>query len=173
MKHLVLFVFVLLVFWCLESQAVLVHYVDDDGKVHYVNPHLSKIPQKYLQQVRPQLEALKPKAVMTAVNAATNAENTPATEEPVSPPPKEVEIFIDDNCAACILLQQQLTQNQIPYKRFHVQYDPYAQKIFAEKKGNPPVTKIGNIFVYGNDIAAIRKAMGKTEWPENEWPENP
>ena len=59
------------------AHAKLVHYTDENGKIHYVNPDFVKIPDKYLPQVRSQLE---PPEENSAEN--TSDEKTPDSETP-------------------------------------------------------------------------------------------
>ena len=94
-------IFIILLFIVSSYAAAdLVHYVDSNGKVHYVNPDYVKIPAQYMPQVKKQLEQIRKDKMKTdAMKIIQQKANDKAEKCPLECPPcengKKKEIQID------------------------------------------------------------------------------
>lgn len=134
----------------LRLDATMVRYVDESGKTIYLNTDNSKVPDRYLDQVRSQLNMIQP----SIGEPLKDSSPTVTLLEPTQP--IKVEVFISLNCPDCRDLEFRLRAHGIKYLRYDVNYHPYGIKFYKEQ-GQPgvPLAKIGAQIVQGNDYKRI------------------
>lgn len=137
------------------GQAAMVHYIDESGKRIYINTDYAKIPDRYLDQVKDQLNMLEP----SVENPTPAPEINPASQAAAAPTPKEppkVEVFVGLDCKECQMLEFRLRSQKIKYYRYDVHMHPYGKEFYAQHGGGTlPLTRIGDRVIEGNDYKTI------------------
>ena len=169
--------FSLLVFLNINSlaKAEMVYYVDEQGKTHYVNTETAKIPEKYLPQIKDQMQQIsKDRLDMEAAEEAKRQESlrnpapipasTPSNNSTTSQASSDklAQVFVSMNCPACDQWVAILVQNKIPFARYDVDYHPYGQEVRAKIQAEVPFTMIGQEVILGQDIDKVMSLIGKS-----------
>jgi len=148
----------------------MVHYIDERGKIHYVDTDYSKVPERYRDQVAGQLAAEEKKAGHSpaALPPGAGGEATTGRTNNVilsSGSGLQIDLFVKPACVECAFLEIFLNSERIPYDRHDVTQDPNAKKMFAELGSPPvPVIKIGSRVISGFQAAEIQSAI-KSQLP--------
>ncbi|MDP2654132.1 MAG: glutaredoxin domain-containing protein [Candidatus Omnitrophota bacterium] len=153
---------ILILLLALAAEAKIVHYFDDDGKIHYVNTDFSKVPDRYLPQVRPQLADEQPDKVLDAPsNNAVLPPEEPAvkTKTPGSRGGGEVEFFFDIRCPDCKKVEDLLQSLKIRYARFNVSRHPYGINFYRQESGDLPIIRAQGKVIHGADMDGIKKFL--------------
>lgn len=141
--------------------AAMVHYFDEQGKIHYINTDVAIVPKEYMDQVKPQLEALKPKAAEPAVPVAPPMSSEQLPSQPADVQYVKVEVITESGCAPCQTLMRGLRQRGIPFQYYNFNYSSAAQEMYTRFSGQSlPLTIInGRRAVTGSDIYEVLKAI--------------
>ena len=154
------------------AQAIMVQYIDEYGKVHYVNTDYANVPQKYYYQVKDQIEKAAKKTDAEKAAANPSPVKTPEPEPTPAPPPidpeaeeetkkepKKVELFVGADCSQCYLLESVLRQRKIVYQKYDIGSDPGREKYHELGVRELPVTKVGSKVILGFDLNGIFTAL--------------
>ena len=167
MRRIFLHLIVLSLLFAPVGQAAIVHYFDEEGKIHYVNTDYFKVPARYRDQVKDQLEPeVKAKKQVESGGCKTCQEkNATITDEKQKDEKQKkekpkVELFMRVGCKKCDRLDIILRANRIPLSRYDADTNPYGQQVYAEA-GEPdlPLTRVGTDFVYGDSIHAVKRIL--------------
>ncbi len=153
--------------------AQMVYYVDEQGKVRYVNIETTKVPDKYLPQVREQLQQVskEQQAIQAANEVKRQAALVPSANPPKKsgaagtkvPSPNLVEIFVKIDCPECDRWEETLRQNRVPFVRYDVNYHPHGVEVYRKVSGNLPFTMIGNALIFGEDIDKVLSLLKSSQ----------
>ena len=145
----------------------MVRYVDERGRVHYVNTDNSKIPEQYREQVEP--KPLQESEESSKENSLTNSLLTPA--EPTSPPDTtsiaslpeyKIEILLTFDCQNCIQLLNFLKAHNLNYIPYDIQNSDVGKEKYREVGGGElPITMIGDEIIKGYDLKRIYDILAR------------
>ncbi|OGX06404.1 MAG: hypothetical protein A2Z88_07025 [Omnitrophica WOR_2 bacterium GWA2_47_8] len=161
------------------SFAKMVQYVDEQGKIHYVNTDISKVPEAYRYQVEDQLEEKTAEGQDESAPQAENEETeAPKDSEAASadlPFPgmkeaksltavpqisKTVEFYTSSNCTECIFIEALLKSKNVDYDKYSVDDKGIGEEKFRLLGGGTvPTTKIGGVVIEGTDGNKIQDAL--------------
>lgn len=145
--------------------AVMVHYLDENGKIHYVNTAVAQVPERYMEQVRPQLEAAE------RAQAEERREETPPAIAPedqdgmaddqTSGPPKVIlDVLMTPHCKGCMRLFSQLRANKIFFRSHNIETSPRGKELYQQYQDMPlPITIVGDQAVSGPNILKIKQLL--------------
>jgi glutaredoxin len=140
----------LLVLPCLVN-ADIVSYIDERGRKHYVDS-LERVPEQY----RPAAEASKPLPKINKFNFQLDNYGNPAA----SIPSGSVELYLTSWCGYCKAAESYLKEKKVSYKRFDIEKDPSAKKVYDRiGNGGIPVIRIGSQVLQGFDPAELERAL--------------
>lgn len=140
------------------ASGIMVRYTDESGKIHYADTDYSRIPERYMDQVRPQIEAAererkqkeeqeKPKGIPDAAE--------PEVSVALPPVPPTVKVYVGSDCLDCQDLILALATGGVPIEPINVDTDPQGREFYTEQGGDLPITTIGNTIVRGNNPEQI------------------
>lgn len=158
------------------AHAIMVKYVDEFGKIHYVDTDYTNVPEKYYYQVKDQIEKAKKDDASTSPAdeksiVKTSLEKKSETEQ--QPPfilspavtqkeqTKQVELFVKTDCSQCFLLESVLRQRKIIYQKYDIESDLGRDKYRALGVHEVPVTKVGSEIIVGFDLNGIYTALNE------------
>lgn len=146
--------------------AKMVSYVDENGKVHYVNTDYAKVPDRYLPQVQGQIpaeeqasEMLQPEEPAQPVQNPTPipAENLKLQSLEKKP---ETKFFVSQNCPACLFAEGILQQQGLPYTKYFIDDGGVGQQLYLELQlTSVPATVIGEQIIYGANASGMSNAL--------------
>jgi len=159
-------------------QAEMVKYVDENGKIHYVDTDYGKVPDRYKHQIKAKeikteevKEEAKPEeASATPVPALTNPQ---AVTAPSTVKAKSVEMFVNSDCPKCLLVQSALNNSNVVYTTYNIETDPEARKRYESLNTSVlPVLIIGGSqvmteFDVNKFFTAIRSGSSSTDSSES------
>ena len=162
--------------------AEMVHYIDEQGKMHFINTETSHIPEKYRSQIADQIPAISQgREAMEAAAEARRQAKLLAPTTPVANPRNSVptgkakaplvEVFVGMDCPECDRWESTLRKNRVPYARYDVKYHPHGQEVYSKMSSPLPFTMIGNEMIQGEDIErllSLLKSPQKTTEPKSE-----
>lgn len=147
------------------AKAALVYYYDEQGAIHYVNTDFAVVPPQYMDQVRPQLEALKKK----------EAQQQKASLQPVSQPPMttitpagsagtmpvSVVLLLDKNDLSSRRAVAFLQTNKINFQGFNVTTSQKGQELYRRFSSQPlPLIIINDmIAIPADNIGQIKQSL--------------
>ncbi len=149
---------------CASSEAKMVRYVDEQGKVHYVNTNFSKVPERYREQVEPKKTSTESPESPKENNPIDNPPSPPKTTSPSpnnelstsSPQDYQVEVLVNFDSLDCVKLVNFLESHNISYIPYDIQNsDIGRQKYNQVGKGEIPITIMGNEIVKGYDLKKV------------------
>ncbi len=152
--------------------AVMVHYYDENGKIHYVNTAVAQVPSRYMDQVRPQLEAAERAEAEEAEEKAvpeTDIPEEPGEDESETPNPPRIvlDVLMTPHCRGCMRLFSQLRVNKIFFRSHNIETSARGKELYQQYQGMPlPITIIGDEAVSGPDILKIKELLEKMEKEE-------
>ena len=144
------------------AHAKLVHYMDEEGIIHYVNTDYAQVPLEYRWQVK------EPPANETGEavdNLPANAEISVAPEASPEPQPQIVELFIRRDCDRCRLLELKLKGGLIPYVAYDVDIHPIGRQVYEEQGGDLPFVRFGKTIIRDNPMYWIQNYLRKSKTP--------
>ena len=144
----------------------MVHYMDENGEIHYVNTAVARVPERYMDQVRPQLEAeeeaqAKEKEAASAANPSGNQAN-PGDAIP-GKPKIVLDVLMKPHCRGCMRLFAQLRVNNIFFRSHNVESREGRELYEQYKDLQLPITIVGNQAVSGPDILKIKQLLREME----------
>jgi hypothetical protein len=144
----------------------MVHYIDENGKTHYVNTDFRTIPPQYLDQVRSQLREdttqasdVPPDEDQDTASGQETEEAEPVQEDAAAVP--LIDVFVADDCDECPVFLQELIINKISYRRFDVHEHAYGKKMYGRHPGILPFTKVGDRLIRGRNVKEVSAAIKK------------
>ncbi len=147
--------------------AVMVHYYDENGKIHYVNTAVAQVPPRYMDQVRPQLEAAERAQAEKAEEQATSEIDVPeesgeGESQTPNPPQIVLDVLTSSHCRGCMRLFAQLRVNKIFFRSHNIETSARGKELYQQYQGMPlPITIIGDEAVSGPDILKIKELLEK------------
>ncbi len=167
---LILFSLLLLVFLHNPGYAEMVHYFDENGQIHYVNTAVTNVPEKYMNQVRPQLEkARQQEGESNVTEKKEEAQNsmdmgTELFEESDAAPEPPDRIVVDvlrkADCKSCLKLFSVLRQSKILFQSRNVDIDPRGKELYEKYPDMElPITVVGDQAVSGLDFFKIKQLV--------------
>ena len=152
--------------------ADIVSYVDEQGRVHYVDS-IDRVPEKYRRQAeaRPtpqainkfdfQLDRYVPKKAKTPSPRAEKLQRAAPHEQPAATTSRpRVEIFVTSWCPYCRALEGFLASRGIAYTKYDIEKSPQARAAHARLGGGGiPVTRIGSEVIRGFDKARLLEVL--------------
>ena len=147
--------------------AVMVHYYDENGQIHYVNTAVARVPERYMDQVRPQIEAAElaqdeakedtPMVSSDGLTAAANGQ-TPVRPKII------LDVLITSGCKGCMKLFSQLRANKIFFRSHNVETSSIGKQLLQQYNNMPlPITIIGDQAVSGANILRIKEILKEME----------
>ncbi|HOY09524.1 MAG TPA: hypothetical protein PLB05_05545 [Candidatus Omnitrophota bacterium] len=165
-----IFSILIMCFWLTQTTAayaVMVHYYDENGKIHYVNTTVAQVPQRYMDQVRPQLEAAEraqaeeKKEDVPLMGGGQNLDEGDA--QTANPPKVILDVLMTSHCKGCMRLFSQLRVNKIFFRSHNVETSPRGKELYQQYQGMPlPITIVGDQAVSGPDIIKIKQLLEET-----------
>ena len=154
----------LLLFQAPALHAAMVYYYDESGEIHYVNTNITSVPPQYLDQVRPQLEAIaaQEKAAQEEAAQQTSSEQTPAvTPEQTASRPVKVILLTNSYDRATKRMMMVLNANKIHFKRYDILGSSTGRKLYDEyNRPDLPAAIINDTKVMGNPfLGNLKKAL--------------
>ena len=148
-----------------NSHAVMVHYFDENGKIRYVNTAVTSVPERYMDQVRPQLEAAEQAKTEHQTPPMTPVEDFSGSDEQSATSPKIIlDVLMTPNCRGCMRLFSQLRANNIFFRSHNVTVTPRGKELYQRYSGMPlPITIVGDQAVSGPDILKIKELLRQME----------
>jgi hypothetical protein len=149
---------------CLPSAGwpEMVHYVDENGKVHYVNTDYQRVPPQYSNQVQSQLRKDTP-ITDASPDEEQKEESQPTTEPAIEEVPSvsaiDVDVFVSADCEECPRLLQELAIQKVSYHRYDVVEHSYGRRMLIQYPGALPFTKVGNLIIRGSNTKDILSAI--------------
>ena len=152
------------------TKAEMVKYIDENGKIHYVDTDYGKVPDRYKHQIKATETKQETKVTETT---APNVPALPVLQQMTTQQPpqiKSVEIFVSANCPKCMFIESIFKNANVKYSRYDINTDPAARKRYTELNVNAiPVIIIGSQVMTEFDtnkfFAAIRSAESSKESP--------
>jgi predicted esterase/glutaredoxin len=140
------------------AEAEIFQYVDDAGKIHFVDQE-KKVPVQYKDQLKnnkPLPKITKVPSVYPEVdpNATTNKDYLYAGK-------KDVELFVTSWCGYCRKLESWMAENKIKHKIYDIEKDSNGRKLYNQLggTGSVPMTRVGKEVIMGYNPGAIKAAL--------------
>jgi len=179
MREIYVYFIILLFLLAGEAEAKIVKYIDEHGRIHYVNTDYSKVPEEYLYQVQGQLEPAdsEPSTEKSTETSTDDTDDTakepagenlesgePDTSQETSEGPGEspaeydwqnkdkgllVQIFVSVDCPVCQNLEAMLKKYGVVYYRYDINTTPYGKKVYEEMGVEPPIVLVHQEWIYG------------------------
>ncbi len=150
------------------ASAELLKYIDESGKIWYVD-RISVIPEKYRIQFDKKVDSenrekttpvFSPRTeppFLSTINAGSSQDSSGET---IRDNKQLVEIFVTSGCPYCQKLINFLNSNNITFRKYDIENESYGKQLYAQIGGQGvPVTKIGSRVISGYDPDAISAAL--------------
>jgi len=135
----------------------MVRYTDEQGQLHYADTDYTHIPDRYMDQVQPQLDKVKKekqeqekKDEEKPKGIPEPAKPSPETEPSSHVGPPEVTVYTSKRCLSCNELYIKLVANGVPAKLVAVE-SPEGKDFYSEQGGDLPLTTVDGFIVRGNN----------------------
>jgi glutaredoxin 3 len=130
------------------------HYVDSEGKSHYVTS-ADRVPSEYQTQVG------SPAALPNVSRGGAAKYNYQPTS-PAKSIDSKVIVFVTSWCPYCKSLESFLTANKVPFTRYDVERDLKGAKLYKSLGVvGYPVTKIGKEVIRGFNKARFQEILAE------------
>ncbi len=152
----------------------MVSYIDEKGKVHYVNTEHAKVPERYQNQIFPkpkrnlnQEEGREEEKVESETPALGNilipvtAPEEPANQNANISNYDLAEILVSEDCSDCSNLELFLNANKVRFVKYDISEKTGQQKYQEVGEGELPITILGEKVIKGFQIKTIYDTLVK------------
>lgn len=140
------------------ADAEIFQYVDDAGKVHFVD-QAKKVPPQYKEQLKnnkPLPKITKVPSIYPDVDP-----NATANKDYLYSRKNDVELFVTSWCGYCRKLESWMAENKIKHKVYDIEKDAKGRKLYNQLggTGSVPMTRVGKEVIMGYNPGAIKAAL--------------